>query len=1193
MPRPLIQRSTEELAALFDEWRNDQVNLRVLIDELRHRDRPRAVKLREQVEQVLRGDPADHADDKHDSKQGELLLSENRGTTKKTEKKKATDEEPPAPQPKTTARAQQPRGDPEPYSKFTLIQPLGVSGRPTPYMPEMLNDIRLDVSPGDPLVKIYRVALAELIREMKRRKIGHRQFILEDGELVSTEGSGFSYQFEFSEDANLFEGAQIELGIGGRTVSGNLTAILQGRIVITLSEDYGSNIGACILRIDNTALIQALHDRLQKIENGEVTMFRADFAAMVIKNEGDARPPAPLPKRKCDTLNDEKQRFIRVALANEISWLWGPPGTGKTRTLTVLTRLLYDDGKRILICSNTNQAVDQVLLQLCREIRQAGDAALDEGRVVRLGRIEHDDLRREFEDTITIEGIVARKSEELQRRKTQIETELLRLGDEIAGAEAILRRFVELDGAEAALASAHAELSHAESKFNQCAIAARNTAALRASFQEELATWSGAGALRRILLRSEANIRRDLANTETQMTRLDGEQRKTTELVEAHRSAIAQAERTARDARHAVAGQNRSELQRRVAECDTKRQPLRDELARIAAELEQIREAVLKEARIVGATVTRTYLRPAEFAAFDTVIIDEASMILLPAVFHAAGLATERVVVAGDFRQLPPIVQTEQKALHEILAHDVFHESGIAKEAENGDPPRFAKLMTQFRMDDAICRPISAAFYMGALKTSGDRVASPLSLPEPFGQRLTIIDTSRVWPFSTRNLFQSRFNLMHALAIRNLVLHLRDAGCIKDEKGQGALGLCSPYAAQAKLLREVLKSHGLEKDVLARTVHGFQGDERTVLVLDLVDSIGERNVGLFLQANQLEDTGAKLQNVALSRAKEAIVVVANLTFLDAKLPGDAILRGLLHDLQRAGRIVDVRDVLALRPVLYDLRRFGPQPDIDPEALRTGLFGGRDFARLARLDMEEAKESIVIFSGFITPDRTAAMGDLLRHRIAEGVRVRCVTRPPRFNGTIAEELGRSALEALEALGAIVDLRSEIHEKVVLVDGRVAWFGSLNPLSHTARTSELMARVEDPALVQHLVGLLSIRRRPAGGSDADSIVAENPRCEKCGGWSVFFRRGRFGPFFACENSECHWSQSLDAPSHSSHQTGKQRETEADDEEKLKQKCPKCGSAVKKRNGRFGAFYSCSRYPKCDGKLDDKSRSKKKNG
>jgi DNA topoisomerase-3 len=80
---------------------------------------------------------------------------------------------------------------------------------------------------------------------------------------------------------------------------------------------------------------------------------------------------------------------------------------------------------------------------------------------------------------------------------------------------------------------------------------------------------------------------------------------------------------------------------------------------------------------------------------------------------------------------------------------------------------------------------------------------------------------------------------------------------------------------------------------------------------------------------------------------------------------------------------------------------------------------------------------------------------------------------------------------------------------------------------------MARVADPVLAQHLAGLLSIRRRTAGGSDAD----------------------------------------------------------AHDEEALKQKCPICGSAVKKRDGRFGVFYSCGRYPQCDGKVDGKPSHKRK--
>ena len=55
MPRPLFQHSTEELATLFDGWRSDPAQLRILLDELNHRQRPRAVKLREDVEKALAG----------------------------------------------------------------------------------------------------------------------------------------------------------------------------------------------------------------------------------------------------------------------------------------------------------------------------------------------------------------------------------------------------------------------------------------------------------------------------------------------------------------------------------------------------------------------------------------------------------------------------------------------------------------------------------------------------------------------------------------------------------------------------------------------------------------------------------------------------------------------------------------------------------------------------------------------------------------------------------------------------------------------------------------------------------------------------------------------------------------------------------------------------------------------------------
>jgi len=156
-----------------------------------------------------------------------------------------------------------------------------------------------------------------------------------------------------------------------------------------------------------------------------------------------------------------------------------------------------------------------------------------------------------------------------------------------------------------------------------------------------------------------------------------------------------------------------------------------------------------------------------------------------------------------------------------------------------------------------------------------------------------------------------------------------------------------------------------------------------------------------------------------------------------------------------------------------------------------------------------------------------MGDLLRRRMAEGVKVRCVTRPPRRNGSISEDEGRRALKSLEAIGSAIDLRNDIHEKVVLIDNRLVWFGSLNPLSHTIKTSEVMARIDNAGLATHMANVLSVRRRtPEELEGGVGAHPENPRCEKCGSWSVLVR-GKFGLFFGCESPDCDWKQNVDAP------------------------------------------------------------------
>src|ERR1051326_1767983 len=224
MARPFFNKSIEELEALFRESGNSHEQLRLLVAELSHRGRPRAVALKRKVEDAL----AAGSDFASGANQGSLGFQPTPPLEKETHQDREHNQ--------TSAAHFQDFVVPE---DFTLIQPLGTRPRPGTYRPELKRDLRLPISSADQPVKIFRVALAELISEMKRRRVGFQQFVLEDGKQIQMETGGFSYQFDFYEEANIFEGARIEILIGGHVVEGNITGVLQGQIIITLQENFG------------------------------------------------------------------------------------------------------------------------------------------------------------------------------------------------------------------------------------------------------------------------------------------------------------------------------------------------------------------------------------------------------------------------------------------------------------------------------------------------------------------------------------------------------------------------------------------------------------------------------------------------------------------------------------------------------------------------------------------------------------------------------------------------------------------------------------------------------------------------------------------------------------------------------------------------------------------------------------------
>ena len=379
----------------------------------------------------------------------------------------------------------------------------------------------------------------------------------------------------------------------------------------------------------------------------------------------------------------------------------------------------------------------------------------------------------------------------------------------------------------------------------------------------------------------------------------------------------------------------------------------------------------MKNCRVLAATATKTYLKPEDFSEYDVVVIDEASMLQLPQAAYAASLSKDKVVLAGDFMQLPPIINTnDDHSNYDIVKKYLGHafdfievEKLISKKTRN-----VIVLKRQYRMNEKICSIINKYFYNGTLIT--DVSVKTKEYPKFINNNLILVDTSSANPFCVMPAGGSRYNIVHAGAIRNLCVYLNDQKLVKDVT---SVGVCTPYKAQQLFISDLLKEFTLD-DIVSGTVHRFQGDQKDIVIFDIPESEGVFPSKLINSTASIEQ-GAKLMNVAFSRSKDILIVFANVTYLQERLPATAILRNLIVDLQKRGKVIDVKEIIKLGP--FQITSKIVKTKINLKDLNHGIFDENNFESVFENDLKKAKKSIVIFSAFCTEKRTAFWGDILR------------------------------------------------------------------------------------------------------------------------------------------------------------------------------------------------------------------------
>ena len=1012
----------------------------------------------------------------------------------------------------------------------------------------------------------------ELEVEAIRKKSYSSTIEIRNGKKVKEGDEGYLYIFPNSDDIKLNDDSPIVILINGDDSNGTVVSTAKKQIAVSLDEDHGPTIHYAQIKIDNSFLVARLKEKLSEISQAKSeSVFNLHMAKKAMGEEASQKPGNALPTVDLGTMNDSQKESVHKAGLHEVFFLWGPPGTGKTFTLAKITEAFYARRDRILLVSNTNLAVDTLLEKVC-EALHGQDKDFDKGAVIRFGNVLKPELIEKFGSYVNVDLIVERLGQSLKSNRRYIEATLLDLKSRLEPLCDAIDLFDLMDEIPSKMNECKKNQAQFRKRKKKLQTEQLNHKESCAHFEAKLAEANSAGKFKRLLKglnpeKINAKLLNQKINIENTEESLDNVERR----IASNEKAFSELESKLAQSKKDTSGHTRESVEKRIELYRAKSLHLSDQLKKIDQQLSQLRENVLKNCRIVASTATQTYLKSKSFDAFDTVVIDEASMLQLPLVAYVAGLSKKNVIIAGDFRQLPPIVSSDHPAVSKYVGQDVFSKSGVAKAVQHGKrPDNLVQLTTQYRMKEQICDLINETFYGGNLITHSNTGMASTTERHPgiLSDVLTLVDTSPLYPFANfKRGTYSRYNVLHAIAVRNLAYHLNEMEYIQ---GTEDLGIITPYAAQAKFISKLCAEIGLDQ-VQCGTVHRFQGNEKNTIIIDIPDSFGVSYLSKFVTSTSIDEDGAKLINVAISRAKSQMVLFANVPFLESKLPKGALLRHVIQDMQNHGAVKSVEEIIDLGPNDF-IKPQLPYAHLPETKGSTTVFNETNFDDAFKADMAAAQSGIVIFSGFCTTRRVGYWGDIFREKTKQGVALRAVTRPPGTQGNINNNDSEEAIGMMRNLGVVVDLRSSVHEKICFIDDRILWHGSLNPLSHTGKTDESMLRInsKEACLMMAEHQCLRYNRNSKGSSPFDLLtIQENPPCDNCSAPTVLHTQARFGPYFSC-SAKCGWKASLD-------RTGKVRtgNREKSPEPESGIICAECGMLMVLRNGRYGKFWGMHRF------------------
>jgi len=493
----------------------------------------------------------------------------------------------------------------------------------------------------------------------------------------------------------------------------------KNELLVQLETYIGDNINEGKIEFDLTYLLKCLILKLENIKDSPFSLESKPGKEIAMKLFNKFWEINKSKIKEDYGLNPSQKNAVEISLGSPVCFIWGPPGTGKTRTISALLNEMAnkpsEQRKKIIVTTHTNVALDTLMNKIVEtKIKHNGDY-----NVLRYGYSTP-------ELNSTVPTLESKVEEKIRKNHSNICRKIEKLySDIIPNSDSV----------------------------------------------PVVSVW--------VKLNRAQRIAKDL------------------------------------------------ELKEEEDQCD-------ELMGKFKSIYKDILKQIFNETDVLGSTLTKFYSDENLNLYFDEAIIDEVSIAYPPQIFYIASRVKNKIILAGDFKQLPPIVISKDNRVKMYLEKNIFELLGLDQEYENFDVRPI--LNTQYRMHTDISTVVDQLFYAGRIRTSTEILEKVESDIELYSNRtkktnyhpLVVLDTSECMNCFSEKDGQSRYNNFH----KRIVLKL-----INDCGRKMSVGVITPYRGQKKKIREELyKLKNTNPNISVSTIHSFQGQEKDIIIMDLVDA---------------------------------------------------------------------------------------------------------------------------------------------------------------------------------------------------------------------------------------------------------------------------------------------------------------------------------------------------------------------